>query len=140
FVATTLPGCLATHKEKIYTRRVPPTKEELDSLPPEPYEAALRRDDEQRQRLAVPLGIHDETNYLEEGRRDLRAAARTANDPWASFEADRIRVLQSKNWADVGSSPPPEVIPRYEPPVEADPFVPVVKTAKKKEDAGGEAP
>ena len=30
FVALSLAGCLDTRKEKIYVRRVPPTKEELD--------------------------------------------------------------------------------------------------------------
>lgn len=143
FVTASLQGCLATHSEKIYVRRVPPTKEELDAMPPESYEAVLRRDDARRQRLLVPNDVHDETRYLDAGRREMAEAARSPQDPWASYEEDRIRVLQKPVWADVGASPAPEVFPKSEPPVEADPFAPVPKSAKKKDDApaeGGDKP
>jgi hypothetical protein len=141
FVATSLQGCLATHDEKIYTRRVPPTQEELDALPPEPYEQAIRRQDAERERLRVPFESMENTIYLDEGRRLLRPSIETPRDPETACEADRIRVLQSRNWADVGSSPPPEVLPRVEPPIEENPFAPVPKSAKKKEELKeGEAP
>jgi len=142
FLATLLPGCLAVHNEKIYTRRVPPTKEELDILPPEPYEQALRRQAAESVRLQVPADVQDRTDYFFEGSLAVRAYGATPQDPEVSCEADRIRVLQSRNWADVGSSPPPEVVPKLEPPVEQDPFAPVEKSVKKKDEAkeGGDAP
>jgi hypothetical protein len=136
--ATSLTGCLETHKEKIYVRRVPPTKEELDSLPPPRYEDVLRRQDAQRERLRIPLEVHEDTQYLEDGRKAMGAYVRSPKDPWDTYESDRIRVLQAHNWADVGKSPPPEVFPRHEPPLDDDPFAPVAKMGKKKEDA--EAP
>jgi hypothetical protein len=140
-VTASLSGCLETRNEKIYVRRVPPTREELKTLQPPPYEEILRREDAEQQRLIVPMDVHDETNYLHRGHDAFAAATAAPHDPWEAAEADRIRVLQSKNWADVGSSPPPEVFPRSEPPVEQDPFAPVPKSGKKKEEAGeGAAP
>ena len=139
FVAFSLAGCLDTRKEKIYVRRVPPTKEELDAMPPPLYEDVLRRDDANRESLRIPLELHEKTEYLTEGRRSLEQSVRSPRDPWATYEADRIRVIQSRNWADVGKSPPPEVLPKRETPVGDDPFAPVAKMGKKK-DAEGEAP
>ncbi len=139
FVAVSLAGCLDTRKEKIYVRRVPPTKEELDSLPPPEYLDVLKRQDAERERLRIPLSIHEDTDYLNEGRRSMAQSVRYSRDPWATYEADRIRVIQSRNWADVGKSPAPEVYPKRETPVENDPFAPVAKMGKKKE-ADGETP
>jgi hypothetical protein len=135
FVATSLQGCLDTHAEKIYVRRVPPTREELEVMPPEPYEAALRRQDAEQEKLRVPLENREHGIYLVEGRRALRSHLQPSGpDPDVTCELDRIRVIQSKNWADVGSSPPPEVIPRSEPPIEENPFAEVPKSVKKKEE------
>lgn len=139
FVATSVAGCLDTRQEKIYVRRVPPTKEELDSLPPPEYEAVLRKDAALRERLTVPATIHESSEYLSEGQRAMSRSASSPRDPWGNYETDRIRVIQSKNWADVGKSPPPEVYPKRETPIEADPWAPVAKMGKKKE-AEGEAP
>jgi hypothetical protein len=142
FVATSLQGCLDTHAEKIYVRRVRPTREELEVTPPEPYESKLQREDAEQERLRVPYENREHGVYLTEGRRLLRPyLAPTGPDPEVTCEVDRIRVIQSKNWADVGSSPPPEVIPRSEPPIEENPFADVPKSVKKKEEPKeGEAP
>jgi len=151
FVALSLAGCLDTRKEKIYVRRVPPTKEELDALPPPAYEDVLRRQDAQREKLAVPgldpwnatgtdtHSLHDDTRYLDEGRRSMSVYLQVNKDPWGAYESDRIKTLQARDWADCGKSPPPEVFPKHEPPVEEDPFAPVAKMGKKKEGEG-EAP
>ncbi len=141
FVATSLQGCLDTRNEKFYVRRVPPTREELEVMPPEPYEAALRRQDAEQEKLRVPLENREHGVYLVEGRRALRPYLELSPDPEITCEADRIRVIQSKNWADVGSSPPPEVIPRSEPPIDENPFAEVPKSVKKKEEPKeGDAP
>jgi hypothetical protein len=140
FVTASFSGCLETHNEKIYVRRVPPTQEEIKTLQPPPYEEILRREDEAKLRLIVPNDIHDETVYLNSGTRALGATIASPKDPWDAAEADRIRVIQSKNWADVGSSPPPEVFPKSEPPIENDPYAPVPKSEKKKDDAGEAKP
>lgn len=141
FVLVSLAGCLETRQEKIYVRRVPPTKEELDAMPPPEYLDVLEREDAKRERLRIPLELHDQTRYLDSGRKDMATALHVSRDPWESYESDRIRVIQSRNWADVGKAPPPEVLPKSETPVEDDPYAPVQKMGKKKTDeSSGDAP
>jgi len=142
FLAIALAGCLETRKEKIYVRRVPPTKEELDSLPPPEYESVLRRDAAERQRLEVPLELHDKTRWLNEGRVATSSAVHASSDPFYAYEKERYETLY-RPWSDLGDPgrdengkpfPPPPAPHPNEAPVEDDPFAPVQKTEVKKDE------
>ncbi|HZU98823.1 MAG TPA: hypothetical protein VFF73_19105 [Planctomycetota bacterium] len=146
-LAITACGCdsVARNKDKIYVRRVPPVEEEVAARPPTPYEVRIQREMDREVALSVEPSqnpqypsIKEESRYYEEGRRATAPYLKVPHDPWASYEADRITVIQSYPWIDVGKAPPPEVIPKVEKPIENDPFAPVLKQKKKGAEDEGE--
>jgi hypothetical protein len=149
-LAISAVGCdsIARNKDKIYVRRVPPLEEEIAARPPTPYEVRIQQQQDREVALSVEPSqnpkypsIKEESQYYEEGRRATAPYLKVPHDPWASYEADRITVIQSYPWIDVGKAPPPEVIPKVEKPIENDPFAKVEKAKKKDaEGAEGEKP
>ncbi len=123
----TLGGCLSTRNERIRVRRDPPgpSFEERRKLTDEQYET----------RVQLPAEVREREGFLKRSGEEIDRARRTPRDPWASFEADRRRVLLQP-WADTGKPPAPMEAETLAPQVEEAPTTPAKKGATAK---GGSA-
>jgi hypothetical protein len=134
---------VTNHDKAILVRRPSPTREELQNRPAPAYEDILREQDAKQQRLEIDKDVRYDTKYLEEGGRETKRAVGPpfgpAHDPWASYEADRRRVLV-REWADTGKPEAPAVEPKKEKPIDDDPYAPAPKIGKKDAAAEGDKP
>jgi hypothetical protein len=103
-----LAGCPSTSNERVRVRRAPEIVEKEEArVRPGEYEAYLTRLQEEHEARRLTRSLKEEAAWYAATSASVDAIRETiGEDPWATYEKDRLDTLH-RNWADA-DLPPPE--------------------------------